>query len=42
MSILLSYSIQGAYHAYLKNQDVDEETLVSAIERISTTLQPLY
>ena len=42
MSILLSYSIQGAYHAYLKNQDVDEETLVSAIERISKTLQPLY
>jgi len=41
-SILLSFSIQGAYHAYLNNQDVDEETLITAIERISKTLQPLF
>lgn len=41
-SILLSYCIQGAYHAYLNNQDVDEEALIRVIERISKTLQPLY
>ena len=39
--ILLSYSIQGAYHAYLNNQDVEEETLVGVIETISRTLEPL-
>lgn len=42
MSVLLSYSIQGAYHAYLNHQDMDQDTLVAAIERISKTLQPLY
>lgn len=41
-NILLSFSIQGGYHAYLNNQSVDEQTLVSVIERISKTLQPLY
>lgn len=39
--ILLSYCIQGAYHAYLNNQDVEEEVLVGTIERISRTLEPL-
>lgn len=41
-SILLSYCIQGGYHAYLNHPDVDQETLVRVIERISRTLQPLY
>lgn len=41
-NILLSYSIQGGYHAYLNNRDVDEDTLVEAIEQITKTLQPLY
>lgn len=40
--VLLSFSIQGAYHAYLNHQEMDEETLIAAIERISSTLQPLY
>lgn len=40
--ILLSYSIQGGYHAYLNHQEVDEEKLASVIERISDALQPLY
>ncbi len=40
--ILMSYCIQGGYHAYQNNQDVDEGLLVAAIERISKTLQPLY
>lgn len=39
--ILLSYCIQGAYHAYLNNQDVEEEPLVGTIERISRALEPL-
>ncbi len=41
-SILLSFSIQGSYHAYLSHQDVDEEKLVAVVERISSTLRPLY
>ena len=41
-SILLTFCIQGGYHAYLNHQDVDEERLAAAIERISRTLQPLY
>lgn len=40
--ILLSYSIQGGYHAYLNHQEVDEEKLVAVIERITSTLEPLY
>lgn len=42
LNILLSYSIQGAYHAYLNNQGVDQETLVRVIETINETLRPLF
>ena len=41
-SILLSFSIQGAYHAYLSHPEAEEERLASVIERISSTLRPLY
>lgn len=41
-SILLTFCIQGGYHAYLNHQDVDEERLAAVIERISSTLRPLY
>lgn len=41
-SILLSFSIQGAYHAYLSHPEVDEEQLSAVIERISSTLRPMY
>lgn len=40
--ILLSYCIQGSYHAYLNHQGMDEEKLVKMIERITRTLEPLY
>lgn len=40
--VLLSFSIQGAYHAYLSHQDMDPERLTAIIERISSTLRPLY
>ena len=40
--ILLSYSIQGGYHAYLNHQEADVEKLVSTIECINRTLEPLY
>lgn len=42
MDILLSYSIQGGYHAYLSHQEADEEKLIAVIERIASTLEPLY
>lgn len=41
-NILLSYCIQGAYHAYLNNQGMDEARLIEVIERVSETLQPLF
>ncbi len=41
-NILLSYCVQGAYHAYLNNINVDTETLIQTIEEIIRTLQPLY
>lgn len=41
MNILLSYCIQGAYHAYLNNQSVDEEILAQSLAEIVDRLQPL-
>jgi len=41
-NILLSYCVQGSYHAYINNQDVDEKTLLQVIENIVKVLQPLY
>ncbi len=41
-NILLSYCIQGAYHAYLNNQDTDTDTLIQVVENISRTLTPLF
>lgn len=41
-SVLLSFCIQGGYHAYLSHPEVDEEKLAAVIEHISSTLQPLY
>lgn len=41
-NILLSYSVQGGYHAYVNNQQVPPERLISILEKISKTLQPLY
>lgn len=40
--ILLSYCIQGAYHAYINNPSADVETLVDVIGRISQTLGPMF
>lgn len=41
-NILLSYCIHGAFHAYMNNQHVPPERLISMIENIVKTLQPLY
>lgn len=41
-NILLSYCIQGSYHAYVNNQNIDTETLFKVIEAIVKALQPLY
>lgn len=42
LSFLLSYCVQGSYHAYLNNQGADQATLVRTIETISETLRPLF
>ena len=39
--ILLSYSIQGTYYAYLSNPDADTDTFVRTIENIVRCLKPL-
>lgn len=41
-NILLSYCIQGAYHAHLNNQSVDEDMMIQTLEKIVKTLQPLF
>ena len=41
-NILLSYCVQGSYHAYVNNQDVEAEVLMHVIENIAKALQPLY
>ena len=40
-NILLSYCIQGAYHAYLSNPEVDTEVFVRTVEKIVKCLRPL-
>ena len=40
-NILLSYCIQGTYHAYLSNPEADTETFVRTIEKIVKCLQPM-
>lgn len=40
-NIILSYCIQGAYHAYLNNPEADTETFVKTIEELVKCLQPL-
>lgn len=39
--ILLSYSIQGTYYAYLSNPDADTDTFVQTIENIVRCIKPL-
>ena len=41
-NILLSYCIQGAYHAYVNHPDTDVAVLVDVIGNISRTLGPLF
>ena len=40
-NIILSYCIQGAYHAYQNNLEADTETFVRTIEEIVKCLQPI-
>ena len=40
-NILMSYCIQGAYHAYLNNPEADTETFVRTIEKIVKCLKPM-
>ncbi|MCI8282379.1 MAG: TetR/AcrR family transcriptional regulator [Lachnospiraceae bacterium] len=41
-SILFSYLIQGAYHAYLNNQDADTQTLVRVLAEVAGAIKTLY
>lgn len=40
--ILLSYCIQGTYHAYLNTPSADTETFVQVVEKIVKCLKPLF
>ena len=39
--VLISYCIQGAYHAYLNNPNADTDTYVRTVEEIVRCLKPL-
>lgn len=41
-NVLLSYCIHGAHYAYLNNQHIPIDRLISIIENIVRTLRPLY
>lgn len=41
-NVLLSYCIHGAHYAYISNQHIPPERLISIIENIVKTLRPLY
>ena len=41
-NILLSYCIQGGYHAYINNQSQGAEILTQTISDIVRLLQPLW
>lgn len=41
-NIMLSYTIQGTFHAYKNNQDVDLDTLIKVSQNIVKRLIPLY
>ena len=41
-SILFSYMIQGAYHAYLNHQDADTQTLVRVLGEVAGAIKTLY
>lgn len=42
LNILLSYCIQGAYHAQLNNPNIPMDILVQTLEQITQALGPLY
>lgn len=41
-SVILSFCIQGSYHAYLNNQDVPPEILIEVSETAVRLLKPVY
>ncbi len=40
--VLLTYTIYGGYYAFQNIQNFDKQQIISAIESISQTIQPLY
>ena len=41
-NIILSYCIQGGYHAFQRNRDKDMQTLISVISDLTEVVKPLY
>ena len=41
-NIILSYCIQGGYHAFQRNRDKDKQTLISVISDLTEVVKPLY
>lgn len=41
-NILLSYCIQGSFHAYLNHKDKDLEAVIRVSEKVVQVLKPLY
>lgn len=41
-NILLSYCVQGSFHAYLNYKDRDPDAVIRVIEKVVQALKPLY
>lgn len=42
LSVLLTYCVQGGYHAYLNNRNISIEELTKIVEEISKALEVLF
>ncbi len=39
--IILSYTVQGAYYAFINNPKIDADTILSVIEEITAAIKPI-
>lgn len=42
LQVLLTYCVQGGYHSYLNNHDIDKDELVEIIDSISKSMDILF
>lgn len=42
LNVMLSFCIQGSYHAYQKNREKDIVTVIDVIAGMTGAIQPMY